>query len=223
MMTGVLLAAGASARMGSPKALARQARMSYMARGIRHLWYACTNVVAVLGANAPAIRRAAEEEFARLVKSGALHEDLLDAHRHGAAGLEVHFELNPKWRSGMFSSVQLGLDRALALKPEGILVLPVDHPSVRPETMADLATVLRLALQACRSDADRRRFAYALVPRYQGRRGHPVALSPALARAVVRDRQAEDFSDSLRRHARLVGYLDVRDAGVVRNVNRLGD
>ena len=29
--------------------------------------------------------------------------------------------------------------------------------------------------------------------------------------------------DSIRRHARLVGYLDVSDPGVVRNVNRRGD
>ncbi len=223
MMVGVLLAAGGSTRMGWPKALARHRRMSYMACGIRHLWCACTNVIAVLGAGAPALRRAAEEEFSRLVKSGALHDDLACAHRHGAAGLEVHFEVNPRWRSGMLSSVQLGLRRALALKPRGILVLPVDHPGVREETVTGLATVLGHALQACRSDDERGRFAYALVPRYRRRRGHPIALTYALARAVAADREASDLSDALRRHARLVGYLDVRDPGVIRNVNRPGD
>jgi len=31
------------------------------------------------------------------------------------------------------------------------------------------------------------------------------------------------LADAVRRSARLVGYLDVRDAGVTRNVNRPGD
>ena len=65
--------------------------------------------------------------------------------------------------------------------------------------------------------------AYALVPRYRRRRGHPVALSPALARAVAADRDAGDLSDAVRRNARLVGYLDCADAGVVRNRNQPGD
>ena len=66
-------------------------------------------------------------------------------------------------------------------------------------------------------------FSYALVPRFRGRRGHPLALSAALARAVAKDAAARDLSDAVRRSARLVGYLDVRDAGITRNVNRPGD
>ena len=57
------------------------------------------------------------------------------------------------------------------------------------------------------------------MPRFRRRRGHPVALSPALARAVAADTGAEDLSDAIRRNARLVGYLEVGDAGVVRNRN----
>ncbi len=61
------------------------------------------------------------------------------------------------------------------------------------------------------------------MPRHRRRRGHPLALSPALAAAIAADRQAEDLSDAVRRNARLVGYLDVDDPGVLRNVNRPGD
>ena len=63
------------------------------------------------------------------------------------------------------------------------------------------------------------RFAYALVPRHKRRRGHPLALSPALARSVAADATAVDLSDAVRRNARLLGYLDVTDAGVTRNRN----
>jgi len=223
MLVGVLLAAGASTRMGSPKALVRKGGMSFLAHGVRSLWHGCTSVVAVIGSGAPRIRKEAEAEFTRLVESGLLHADLSQAHRHGAAGLELHFEMNPKWRSGMLSSAQVGLREALALKPEAVAVLPVDHPGVRGETIVSLCSVVRLALAACKSTAERKKFSYALIPRYRRRRGHPLVLTPALARAIVADRDARDLSDAVRRNARLVGYLDVADGAVVRNVNRPGD
>lgn len=223
MMVGVLLAGGASSRMPSHKALAKKGRTSYLALGIRHLWSTCSHVVAVLGANGREIQRSVEDEFTRMAESGELHEALSGTQGHGRDGYEVHFTRNPKWKSGMLSSVQVGLREALDLRPKGVLVLPVDHPSVRPDTISGIASVLDLALAACRTSAERGRFAYAVVPRYRGRRGHPVALSSALTRAVAADRQATDLSDAVRRSARLVGYFDTQDAGILRNVNRPGD
>ncbi len=219
MMVGLLLAAGASSRMGAPKTLVRQGGDTFLAHGIRHLWGTCNTVVVVLGAQAATIRREVDEEFERLVRTGRLHKDLRDADRHGAAGLEAQFVVNRAWRKGMLSSVQFGLKHALKLKPEGIVVLPVDHPSIKPRTVNDLANVMRLALKACRDADERTRFSYALVPRYRGMRGHPIVLSPALARSVGADDSAESLSEAVRRNARLVGYLDVSDPGVVRNRN----
>lgn len=224
MNVGVLLAGGASLRMGRTKSLIRSGGHSYMARGVRHLWSACDAVVVVLGADARRVRVAAEEEFVRLVQGGALHADLQVARRHGASGLEVRFVVNRAWRRGMLGSARLGLRAALRLKPEAVLVLPVDHPSVRAATVRALAGAMQAALGSYRSGAGKRPgFAYALVPRHRRRRGHPVALSPALARAVAGDRQAQDLSDAMRRNARLIGFLDCADPGVVRNRNRPGD
>ena len=231
MNVGVLLAAGASRRMGKTKSLVRAGGQTFLVHGVRHLWSACDAVVVVLGAGARSVRQAAEEEFARLVRRGALHDDLQAAHRHGSRGLEVHFVVNREWQRGMLGSARLGLRAALRLKPDGVLVLPVDHPAVKPATARALAAAMKAALGSYRGAGPKPRrsgarratgeggFAYALVPRYRRRRGHPVALSPALARAVARDRQAKDLSDAVRRNARLVGYLDCGDAGVVRNRN----
>ncbi len=223
MIVGVLLAAGASTRMGAPKSLVRQGGESFLAHGIRHLWTACNLVVVVLGSNASSIRKGVEEEFERLVRTGRLHRDLQHAHRQGAAGLEVRFVMNGDWKSGMFSSVRFGLKQALRLNPEGLVLLPVDHPAVKPTTVVDLVAVLRLALKACKSSAERKGFSYALVPRFRRHRGHPVAVSPALARMVAGDAGAQNLSDAVRRNARLLGFLDVTDPGVVRNRNRPGD
>jgi CTP:molybdopterin cytidylyltransferase MocA len=219
MMVGLLLAAGAGTRMGSPKPLVRKNGQTFLTHGIRNLWCACNEVVVVLGNRAPVVRKAVEEEFQELTVSGKLHEDLVRADRHGAAGLEVHFTVNPGWKRGMLSSVHVGLKHALRFKSEAVLVLPVDHPDLKPATVHDLATVMRLAMQACRSDRERDRFSYALVPRFRGDRGHPVALSRALAQSIARDRKAENLSDAVRRNARLLGFFDVQDRGVTINRN----
>jgi CTP:molybdopterin cytidylyltransferase MocA len=219
MMVGVLLAAGASRRMRSPKPLARSRGASFLAHGIRHLWSACEVVVVVLGSKAREVRAEVEREFERLVATGALHRDLDRAERTRRRGLEVCFVVHRGWKQGMYSSARAGLKRALGFKPDAVLVLPVDQPSLKPATVRDLATVMRLALAACRSRADRARFSYALVPRCRRRRGHPLLLSEALARAVSGDGAAANLGDAVRRHARLVGFLDVADRGVVANRN----
>ena len=226
MNVGVLLAAGASRRMGRSKPLVRAGGQSFAAHGVRHLWSACDAVVVVLGADAPKVRAGIEAEFARLVRGGRLARELASARRHGAAGLEARFVVNRSWRSGMLASARLGLRTALRLGAETVVVLPVDHPGVRAGTVQALTAAMRDALAAFTPRGRRRArtpakspFAYALVPRYRRRRGHPIALSPALARAVVGDRTAQDLSDAIKRNARLVGYLDCADPGVVLNRN----
>lgn len=219
MMVGVLLAAGASTRMGRSKPLMKVRGQSFLMHGIRHLWAACDRVVVVLGSDAAAIRDGAEKEFERLVKKGEFHRDVA---RRGSSGLEVEFIVNRAWKHGMLSSARAGLKAALALRPKGVIVLPVDHPAVRGRTVIGLAGVMEEALGEAGTPRERARFAYALVPRYLRRRGHPLALSPALARAIASDTGAETLSDAVRRNARLMGYLDVSDPGVVLNRNTPG-
>ena len=224
MIAGVLLAAGASSRMGRDKALLRRGGDSYLVRGVRRPQAACDRVVVVLGAHHAAIRGGVEVEFAALVHRRALDRDF-----HARPGtsrakrrIEVHFVVNPGWRSGMLSSVRAGLRDALSMEPEAVIVLPVDHPDVRPATIANLGHLMHAARQHTPARA-RRALLQALVPRHRGRRGHPVALTAALALRIADDAGAADLSDAIRRHAALVGYVDVADPGVLRNRNHPGD
>jgi len=218
MNVGVLLAAGASTRMGSPKALTTWKGQSFMVHGVRALWTVCDVVVVVLGAKAAVVRKGAEEEFGRLVEAGALSGDLHAAQKHGARSLEVRFETNRGWAGGMLSSARVGIGAALKARPASVLVLPVDHPEVRGETVTQLGALMQQALGSFGAQGAKK-FPYALIPRFRGRRGHPLALSAALARAVAKDADATDLGDAVRRNARLVGYMDVRDPGVLVNRN----
>lgn len=221
-MVGVVLAAGASKRMGSPKPLVKVRGESFLVRAVRLLWTSCDRVVVVLGSNAARVQSQVEKEFQGLLEEGQLHGDIRRAKRGRRQELELRFVVHRDWKQGMFSSARVGLKAAGGLRPKAVIVLPVDHPAVKPESVVALAGVMEQALAATRSSRERARFSYALVPRYLKRRGHPLVLSPALARSIAGDASAEHLGDAVRRHARLVGYLDVSDSGVVLNRNTRG-
>ena len=212
MIVGVLLAAGASTRMGSPKALARSRGQSFLVRGVRALWSTCDVVVVVLGEQGDRVQRETSEEFSSLVERGLLAPDLSGSPGKRSGELEVRFVPNPRWKDGMYSSARAGLASALKAKPKGVMLLPVDHPEVADGTVQSLGAMLLEALGSFGGKTSAK-FAYAVVPRHHGRRGS------ALAAEIVRDKGAAHLSDAIRGHARLVGYLDVADAGVLVNHN----
>jgi molybdenum cofactor cytidylyltransferase len=115
--SGLVLAAGASSRMGQPKALlkipsgkllAMEQAGALMAAGI-------TDVVVVLGHNA-------EEIVAAL----------------GETTLRYCF--NSSWATGRLSSLQSGL-RALPTSIYGVLILPVDTVGVKPATLSRIISM----------------------------------------------------------------------------------
>lgn len=221
MIVGVLLAAGAGTRMGGNKPMTKYKGLSFLVHGVRHLWAACDVVVVVLGHDAKRVQKESEDEFVQLVDSGALTADLHEAQQHGAKDLELRFAVNAGWKAGMLSSAQVGIAEGLRSRPDALLVLPVDHPKLKGATVGAIGGMMREALAASgkKGSKSREGFAYALVPRFKGHRGHPLALSPLLARAIVRDRDARDLGDAVRRQTRLMGYFDVKDGGIIANLN----
>jgi CTP:molybdopterin cytidylyltransferase MocA len=103
----------------------------------------------------------------------------------------------------MFASLRVGLER---LVREGgwtrVALLPVDHPLVRPETIAALA----------RSEAA------AAIPSFGGKRGHPVVIDRATAEMIACGRVA---GPTLRGVLGEIGAADVEvaDPGAVANCN----
>ena len=114
MISGILLAAGESRRMGSPKALLAYQGQTFLGR-------ICT-----------AFFDAGVEEL--VVVLGAWEEKLRPAlPRHSALRTVV----NPRYAQGQLSSLVCGLD-ALSPDSAAAVVNLVDHPLVRTETIAAL-------------------------------------------------------------------------------------
>lgn len=120
---GILLAAGASTRMGQPKALLKLPGGATLAedQANRLRLAGCRDVWMVVGAHAEAI---------------------LDR-QHG-----IPIAYNPAWASGRWSSVRAGLMAADVAG--GYLLLPIDSAGIRPATLralldaADTASALAL-------------------------------------------------------------------------------
>ena len=114
MIAGIILAAGASSRMGSPKALLDYRGQTFLNRLIRVLSGVCDPVIVVLGGHAESIR----------------------ARTTG----DVKLAINPNPERGQLSSLVTGLAE-VPQDADGFLFLPVDCPAVEPETVADLIEV----------------------------------------------------------------------------------
>lgn len=108
---GIVLAAGASSRMGQPKALlALPDGTPLAAHQVRLLREAgCADVIIVLGA---------------------------DAERIAPRLADQRVGINPEWRMGRFTSIQTGLRAMPGF--DGYLILPVDSAGIRSETVAAL-------------------------------------------------------------------------------------
>ena len=112
--------------------------------------------------------------------------------------------VNDDWRTGQTSSMQCGL-RFVPPEAEGVLFTLVDHPAVAPETIDAL-------LAGAGSAAVR-------VPRYEGRRGHPIWFSRALLPEFLAIPPGGAARDIVRAHVAETEFLDVNDPGILADID----
>lgn len=114
MLAAVILSAGASSRMGRPKALLPYREGTFLEHLIevtRHPRIGLTRIV--LGAGAEVIRGIAKLDSSMVV-------------------------LNPDWEQGQLSSIWAGLRSLEGEDTDGIVLCPVDHPLVTARLVSDL-------------------------------------------------------------------------------------
>jgi len=112
VIAGIILAAGASSRMGTPKALLDYRGETFVGRLVRVLGTSCKPVIVVLGYHADAIRQ--------------------------QVPATATIVINPDPSRGQLSSLQTGL-AAIPAEAAGFAFIPVDSPAVAEDTVAILA------------------------------------------------------------------------------------
>lgn len=117
-IAGVILAGGASRRMGTPKALLPIGDETFIDRVVGSFHLTVDPAIVVLGHHAELIRRGMKPRS------------------------PVTFAINPEPERGMLSSLQCGL-RAVPPETGAVIFTPVDYPNCRSATVARIAEEFR--------------------------------------------------------------------------------
>lgn len=181
-VAGVVPAAGVSARMGKPKALLDAGGRSFVSAVVGALvGGGCDLVVVVTGVAQPDVRRRAEAA--------------------GAVVLE-----NPDPGEGPITSLRIALE-ALGTSVDGVALLPVDHPVVRPETVAALLDAFAAA------------GAPLVLPTLDGRRGHPTVFHRRLFSELMDPALEAGARAVVHRHLREATLVEVQDPGILADID----
>ena len=181
---GVILAAGASSRMGRDKALLPWRDGTFLSVAIRALQPATELVIVVAGANAASL------------------EPIADANA-------AFMAINPNPQLGQFSSLQAGLQDVLNRGRDAAIVTLVDRPPAEIETIEHLKTVFL-------SSDDQ---AWAVVPEYQGKHGHPFVIGREMIEAFLRAPAGSSAREVEHANQPHIRYVPVSDPLVVANVD----
>jgi molybdenum cofactor cytidylyltransferase len=116
---------------------------------------------------------------------------------------------NSQPERGVLSSIREGVLHCG--DAEGVLLLPVDHPHVRVETIVTLIEAFRQNPQA------------VVKPVYSETSGHPVVLPRSIAQSIPDFDVEGGLREFIRRSPVEVIRIAVDDPGILRNINETAD
>lgn len=176
-VVGLVLAAGRSNRMGEPKPLLELGGRTFIQAAVEALWEGgCRSVTAVVAS--PDVASVGRSAGARTVQ-GRPDGEQIDSLRSGLAAMDDDVE--------------------------AVAVLPVDHPRVRPSTVAALLGAWRSATDA------------VVRPVHQGDPGHPTVFPRGVWEAL-RDETLPDGARSVVESGRVVD-VEVDDPGILIDID----
>jgi len=189
MLSGILLAAGESKRMGSLKALlplfSKESEKgdTFVSFILKNLHFICDEVILVLGYQANLIKR-------KVV----------------SLNLKVKIVVNKEYEKGQLSSLRVGI-REVSPDCKGILLALVDHPLVKKETY-------KLLRDRFFRENDK-----IIIPTYKGKNGHPVIFSSLFLPELMKAPLDQGARHVVRGHPEKIIFLPVEDEGIILNIN----
>jgi molybdenum cofactor cytidylyltransferase len=119
---------------------------------------------------------------------------------------DITHVMNEAYDQGMFGSVQVGVG-AINNDACALFIMPVDIPSVRPQTIRQLID----AFDPLKMDI--------LYPTHNGKRGHPPLISSTLISSIQCFHGAGGLKSLLNTGNWRVLHLEVEDEGILRDID----
>jgi len=187
---GVILAAGASTRMGTDKALlawppSNVERGTLLSSAIHAFAPFNDLVIVVAGKNADGIKPVV----------------------HACGG---YLAINPEPERGQFSSLQCGLQEVLNHGRDAAMITLVDKPPVKASTLEKL----RAAFDAATLSGK-----WAVVPEYNGRHGHPILIGHEMIDAFLKAPTTSNAREVQHQNQVRIQYIHVDDPETTMNLN----
>lgn len=124
-------------------------------------------------------------------------------HRIQRAG-EATFVTNPDYEKGQLTSLQCGL-KAIPANADAVIFTPVDYPAIE-------ASTIRAMLAAAPGSL-------VVVPRREGRHGHPVLFAASLIAEFLDLPPEAEARTVVRRNIAHTTYVDVEDPGILGDID----
>ncbi len=194
----LVLAAGESSRMGTPKQLLEYGGDSFLKRAIEGFIRAgADDIVVVCG-----------YMFERM-------KDHIFNSNYSISKKELMDRLiiveNADYKSGQLSSIKAGLNAFTRKKAvdfyRGFMIQLIDRPLVRYDTFIKLKETFVSGAQPI------------LIPSYQMKRGHPACFSSEFIGCITALGENASLKDILSSYESGINYLTVDDAGIIVNID----
>ena len=167
------------------------------------------HIIAVVPASGES-RRFGSDKRKALIEGVPMLQRVVRRLEEAGARRVIVIDNNPDPGRGMFSSIQIGLAEAVTAGADVILVQPADMPFVREDT-------IRLVAAECA------RTGRAVCPRFNGRRGHPLAFPLNLARQLLAVAPSTPLNEAFASIGLTRHEIEVDDPGVLRDVDTPDD
>jgi molybdenum cofactor cytidylyltransferase len=191
VLAAVILSAGESSRMGSPKALVPIGRTTFLGHLLEVIQQSkkntesrqeigCTRVV--LGAHTKEITERIPLDNSAIV-------------------------LNPHWKQGQLSSIKEAIRSLKEVQTDGIILFLVDHPLISAELVGELVRQFYASGRAI------------VLPKFGGKRGHPVIFASRLYAELLAAPAEQGARTVVWAHPEEVLEVPTTEEGVVLNLN----
>lgn len=133
-----------------------------------------------------------------------------DRVREALATCEVTFALNPRYREGMTTSIQAGVQAASA-ETSGFMICLSDLPMIEPAELNQVMAAFRKAMQH-----DPR---HLVRPVHRGKPGHPVIFPAHLKPAILRHQDLHGCQHIVQQNRALLIEVEMATDHVLRDID----